>query len=269
MNKIDIQHNKKPLLWRSLSVLALTCGLATYSHANTETFTLKSDVTYGEEGVFFNTNKGKVALNLYTLPEKVTNSLHKYNLNKGGCIQVVSSQGFLHENGGGGSGIQSISNCTAGTAAKTATISSVPSTSRFKIFNQPNVVSLGRCYMEECSWSKSISTRVIQQTANETVLKVTLLGGSSKNTDDSDSISHAKPAKISWAKTPHELTLHCSYQRPSVALGNQVDRLPLNANSTPDYLESSVNLYFKYCHSDMTSKDPIRKYGYNVPDIQE
>lgn len=51
---------------------------------------------------------------MYTLPEKVTNSLHKYNLNKGACIQVVSDQGFLREDGGGGAGIQSIKNCIKG-----------------------------------------------------------------------------------------------------------------------------------------------------------
>ena len=246
-----------------LAVLILT----TQAHAQTETFTLKSDVAYGEEGIFFNTDKGKVALNLYTLPEKVTNSLHKYNLNKGACIQVMSSQGFLHENGGGGSGIQSISNCTASTAAKTATISPAPANSRFNIFYKPNVVSLGRCYMEACSWSKSVTTRVIQQTASETVLKVAVIGGTSDNTNDSG--SHARPPKISWDKTPYDLILHCSYQRPTIAMGSQVDVLPLNANGVPGDLESGANLYFKYCHSDMTSADPIRKYGYNVPDTRE
>ena len=106
--------NKITLFSQSLTVIVLALGLTTFAQAKTETFTLKSSVHYGEEGIFFSTDKGKVALNMYTLPEKVTNSLHKYNLNKGACIQVVSDQGFLREDGGGGAGIQSIKNCIKG-----------------------------------------------------------------------------------------------------------------------------------------------------------
>ncbi len=263
----DSTVNKSPYIrWHNIAMLALVWGVVTAAQAQTETFILKSDVGYGDEGIFFNTDKGKVAVNMYTLPDKVTNSLHKYNLNKGACIQVVSSQGFLHENGGGGSGIESISNCTAPTSAKAATTPSVQANSRFNIFNKPNVVSLGRCHMEECSWSKSITTRVVQQTANETVLKVTVLGGTSANPDDSG--SNAKQPKIHWANKPYERTLHCSYQRPTIGMGSKSDVLPLNANVVPGNLESGANLYFKYCHSDMTSTDPIRKYGYNVPDLR-
>lgn len=253
--------------WHSITLLALVCGFFTSAQAQTETFTLKSDVAYGEEEIFFNTDKGKVALNLYTLPDKVTNSLHKYNLNKGACIQVVSSQGFVHENGGGGSGVQSISNCTASTSTKTATVPSAATKSRFNIFDKPNVVSLGRCHMDECSWSKSITTRVIQQTTNETILKVTVIGGTSDNPDDSG--SNTKPSKIRWDNKPYDLTLRCSYQRPTIGMGSQSDVLPLNSNGVPGALESGENLYFKYCHSDMTSADPIRKYGYNVPAVKE
>lgn len=259
----------KATLYRSSAALVIALGLVTYAQAQTETFTLKSSVTYGEEGIFFNTNQGKVALNMYSMPSTVTNSLHKYNLNKGACIQVVSSQGFLHENGGGGSGIQSISNCTTTTAAKTATIPFVPAKSRFTIFNNPNVVSLGRCHMDECSWSKSVTTRVIQQTANETSLKITLLGGTSGNPDDSGSKS--KMPKINWDKTPHELTLRCSYQSPTISMGSQSDVLPLNASGVSGVLESAANLYFEYCHSDTKSgiDEAIRKYGYHVPATQE
>ena len=262
--KYKLQNRNSLTRWHGVTLLALMCGVITSAQAQTETFTLKSDVAYGEEGIFFNTDKGKVALNILSLPEKVTNSLHKHNLNKGACIQVVSSQGFLHENGGGGSGIQSISNCPASTGSKAPAIPSAQANSRFNIFYKPNVVSLGRCYMEQCSWSKSVTTRVIQQTASETVLKVAVIGGTSDNTNDSG--SHAKPPKIHWDKTPYDLILHCSYQRPIIAMDKQVDVLPLNANGVPGYLESGENLYFKYCHSDMTGANLIRKYGYNVPD---
>lgn len=96
-------------------VLLLTLGILLATHqtqAKTEQFTLTGKTTYGEEGIFFKTSKGDVALNLYTLPEGVVNSLHKYNLNKGACIVVNSDSGFLQEDGGGGSGIYSIKNCS-------------------------------------------------------------------------------------------------------------------------------------------------------------
>lgn len=100
---------------RSIStaiLIALTTLLATHqAQARTEQFTLTGKTTYGEEGIFFKTSQGDVALNLYTLPEGVVNSLHKYNLNKGACIVVNSDSGFLQEDGGGGSGIHSIKNC--------------------------------------------------------------------------------------------------------------------------------------------------------------
>lgn len=106
------KNNAMSAFSRQLGLIILALIMTTVVQAKTETFTLKSNVEYGEEGIFFNTDKGKVALNLYTLPEKVTNSLHQYNLNKGACIQVMSSNGFLKESNGGGSGIQSIKNCS-------------------------------------------------------------------------------------------------------------------------------------------------------------
>ncbi|MDE2420108.1 MAG: hypothetical protein KGO49_02855, partial [Gammaproteobacteria bacterium] len=96
--------------------------------------------------------------------------------------------------------------------------------------------------MDQCSWSKSIATHIIQQTTNETVLKVAVLGGTSDNPEDSG--SHAKP-KIRWDNKTYDLTLHCSYQRPTIAMGSQSDVLPLNASGVPSYLESGAALYFK------------------------
>jgi hypothetical protein len=106
------KHNAMRSFSWQLGLIVLTLGMTTVAQAKTEVFTLKSNVEYGEEGIFFNTDKGKVALNMYTLSEKVTDSLHKYNLNNGACIQVISTQGFLKESDGGGSGIQSIKNCS-------------------------------------------------------------------------------------------------------------------------------------------------------------
>lgn len=247
------------------TALLLTSLLAMNQvQAKTETFTLKSSVQYGEEGIFFSTDQGKVALNLYALPEKVTNSLHKYNLNKGACIQVMSAKGFKAEDGNG-SGIQSISNCSAASPSANPSITTSKPKTLFNIYQKTNTITAGDCHMDRCSWSKSLDTQVIQQTATETLLKVTLLGGSSEN---SDAAQNGHPKKLVWNKAPHSITIRCSYQRPSVTMGNQVDELPLNSAGmdVPAVLESSALLYFQYCHANTSSSiaDAVRQYGYRV-----
>ena len=105
--------NKHTVLLLALLGQSLLPGLAQAATPKTETFILKTKVEYGEEGIFLNTNKGKVALNSYTLPDQVLQSFNKLKLNKGACIEVMSVNGLLAEGEGGGSGIQSIRNCPA------------------------------------------------------------------------------------------------------------------------------------------------------------
>jgi hypothetical protein len=129
-------------------------------------------------------------------------------------------------------------------------------TASFKVFNVKDKVTPGWCHMGECSLSKSVATRVIQKTPQQIILDVVLLGGTSTE----------GRAKIRWNKKPHKITIVCSYSHPSIALGSQLDELPLNRNATwPGYLESSINLYFRYCHSDTSDAEvAIKKFGYNV-----
>ena len=105
--------NKHMMLLLALLGQLLLPGIAQAAPPKTETFILKAKVEYGEEGIFLNTNKGKVALNSYTLPDQVLQSFSKLKLNKGACIEVKSANGLLAEDEGGGSGIQSIRNCPA------------------------------------------------------------------------------------------------------------------------------------------------------------
>ena len=105
--------NKHMMLLLALFGQSLLPGTAQAVPPKTETFVLKAKVEYGEEGFFLNTNKGKVALNSYTLPDQVLQSFSKLKLNKGACIEVKSANGLLAEDEGGGSGIQSIRNCPA------------------------------------------------------------------------------------------------------------------------------------------------------------
>ncbi|ESK57123.1 hypothetical protein [Acinetobacter tjernbergiae] len=128
----------------------------------------------------------------------------------------------------------------------------------FKINQKTGFITYGSCHMESCSWAKSVSTTIIQNTPNQAILDVKILGGNSPD------VSNAAK-KISWAKKPHKITLTCSYQHPSISIGGQLDVLPLNSFGVPRVLESSANLYFAYCHSfNGDISDGIKKFGYNV-----
>ena len=116
---------------------------------------------------------------------------------------------------------------------------------------------MGNCHMGTCSWSKPISVRAVQQSKEQAILEITLLGG--------ESADEGKRPTIRWNKEPHKIVITCSYNHPSVSMDGQVDELPLNANGVPDVLISATNLYFQYCHSYNNGQyDGIKKFGYNV-----
>lgn len=142
----------------------------------------------------------------------------------------------------------------ATTGLSTICMAQVP----FKINQKSGFITYGSCHMESCSWAKAVSTSIVQNTPNQAILDVKILGGNSPD------VSNAAK-KISWAKKPHKITITCSYQHPSISIGGQLDVLPLNSFGVPRVLESSANLYFAYCHSfNGDISDGIKKFGYNV-----
>lgn len=142
----------------------------------------------------------------------------------------------------------------ATTAFTTICAAQVP----FKINQKSGFITYGSCHMDSCSWAKAVSTKIIQNTPDQAILEVKILGGDSPDTPNA-----AK--KISWDKKPHQITLVCSYTHPSIGVGSQLDELPLNNQGIPRVLESSANLYFAYCHSfNGDTSDGIKKFGYNV-----
>lgn len=132
----------------------------------------------------------------------------------------------------------------------------VANESGFKILTNVKKVrpSIGNCHMGTCSWSKPRSVRVVQQSEEQAILEVKLLGG--------ESADEGKHPAISWNKEPHKIVITCSYKHPSVSMNGQVDELPLSPNGVPDVLISATNLYFQYCHS--YNGDGSQKFGYNV-----
>lgn len=267
-NQISVSpcpKRRSPYLCR-LTALTLLAGLSMVAQAKTETFTLTADVPFSDEAAYFKTNKGNVPVNVYALPASVNRALDHLNLNKGACIEVTSTRGFFGTDEDG-SGIQSIRNCAAGQGARNSNKGNPPasaksSNSAFQVNRAANQLSRGSCHMDSCSWSKSISTKVIRQNSREAVLKVTLLGATSEN---SAAARAGHPKRLVWNKAPHSLGFTCSYTKPSLTVDGQTDILPLNAGGVPGILESSAGLYFKYCHSYSGSVDSgIHKFGYNV-----
>ena len=131
----------------------------------------------------------------------------------------------------------------------------------FNIVKPSNKIGEGRCYMDECSYSKIIAAKVIKRTAQETRVRATLLGGTSYHKNGN--YPKAIPKNIKWNKTSHQITAVCSYRNPALVYGNQVD--DLDFSSIPGVLESPANLYFQLCHNsyDGYYLDAV-KFGYVV-----
>ncbi|MFW6699170.1 hypothetical protein C5B72_03300 [Acinetobacter sp. KU 011TH] len=130
----------------------------------------------------------------------------------------------------------------------------------FNILNTPEVISVGRCHMGYCSWSKSISTKIISETSKNVLLEATLLGGTSEF-DPED--SRGGDQDIRWDKKPHKLIINCSYTKPSVGSGSQLTILDFSsADGMPAVYDSDISVYFKYCHSYTDNGDAPKEFGY-------
>ena len=123
---------------------------------------------------------------------------------------------------------------------------------------------LGRCHMGECSWSLTKDRAVVRRDANGSLLRLTLLGGTSQHPDEYDS-----DANIEWNKSTHTVHIFCSSRLPAVMLEEsgemQVDVLDF-VSGVPGVLESSANLYTSTCHpdDDWTSDGFADRHGYKT-----
>jgi hypothetical protein len=128
----------------------------------------------------------------------------------------------------------------------------------FKILTKVKKVkpALGNCHMGNCSWSKPVSVHIVQQSQEQAILEVNLIGGES--TDE-------KNSSVTWDKKPHKITIVCSRQHPSISIDGQTDELTLNPNGVAGASTSAANLYFQYCHSYIgDDAEASRKFGYNI-----
>jgi hypothetical protein len=104
-------------------------------------------------------------------------------------------------------------------------------------------VQPGRCGMEECSWSKALSRDVVQADQRGRLIKVTLLGGTSRG----------ERSRVTWNDRPHDVYVFCSTALPAVMMEAggqwQVDVLDF-VDGIPGVLETSASIYGETCHAD-------------------
>jgi hypothetical protein len=99
----------------------------------------------------------------------------------------------------------------------------------------------GRCGTDDCSWSKTLSRDLVQADQRGQLIKLTLLGGSSRS----------EKTRIIWNDRPHSVYVFCSTALPAVMLEDsgrwQVDVLDF-IDGVPGVLQSSVSIYASACH---------------------
>ena len=118
--------------------------------------------------------------------------------------------------------------------------------------------------MDDCSWSKEAGREVVKSDGRGTLIKLSLIGGSSSG----------EKAAVTWDAIPHDVFVFCSTALPSVILGQagnwQVDVLDF-VDGVPGVLESSQALYIKTCHgADRQFPNNAEALGYtSIPDERE
>lgn len=151
---------------------------------------------------------------------------------------------------------QSAESATAVDAA--ATPPSAPSD------DTPGQPQLGMCRGDECSWSKETGREVVKSDRRGTLVKLSLVGGSSTS----------EKGAISWNADGHDVYVFCSTALPSVLLEDagtwQVDVLDF-IEGVPGVLESSQALYMKTCHAaNQQFPNNASLLGYaSIPDERE
>ncbi len=128
----------------------------------------------------------------------------------------------------------------------------------------PGQPQLGTCRMDDCSWSKETGREVVKSDRRGTLVKLSIIGGSSPG----------EKAPVSWDTNGQDVYVFCSTALPSVLLEDagrwQVDVLDF-VDGVPGVLESSQALYMKTCHAaDRQFPNNASSLGYaSIPDERE
>ena len=65
---------------------------------------------------------------------------------------------------------------------------------------------IGRCYMDECSWTRELGRVKVHKNKDGRLLKITIFGGTSSHPNG----SYGKDMPIVWDETPHPIYVFCS-----------------------------------------------------------
>lgn len=116
---------------------------------------------------------------------------------------------------------------------------------------------LESCYHDPCSVAEVQGFKLINKTATESNLELTLLGGSRGFESES----------VDWNTEPHTIQVHCSITKPTLKIEGQETVIPLNSSGVPGVLWSDAETYMQACHNYTGEMDAgIKKFGYNVRD---
>ena len=128
-----------------------------------------------------------------------------------------------------------------GSTTATTTASAAPKTGFFPVSKKPRV---GRCHMDDCSWFITKAREVIRANDEGSLIRLTLLGGLSANTDN------VSPKDVKWDDRTYSVYVFCSKKLPAVLTENdgvyQVDVLDF-VNGPPGALEASESIYESTC----------------------
>jgi hypothetical protein len=134
---------------------------------------------------------------------------------------------------------------------------------------------IGRCHMDECSWSIIESRTPVRSDAAGSLYLLSVLGGTSTH-PGGDYPDDSRHVRIVWNAAPHEVFVFCSRRLPAVILPDrgrlQVDALDF-VTGPFGYQEGSASLYVRICHpgDDWASNGFAARFGYQAreeaPDI--
>ena len=118
---------------------------------------------------------------------------------------------------------------------------------------------LESCYHEPCSVGRVMEFKQLSQTPTESIIELTLVGGSREFESES----------IEWNHEAHKIQIQCSITKPTVMNGDQVTVVPLNNSGVPGVFWADAEYYMQACHNytgEMVGG--IQKYGYNVQNLE-
>jgi hypothetical protein len=130
------------------------------------------------------------------------------------------------------------------------------------------------CHMDECSWSRLVSNRVVARRGREQLRAYVTIDGQSNHRGSEYPTHYSKRVHVAWEAKPVTTYVLCSRARPGIAFQDRWDRAAkgrwyahyLDLFDLYGYNTSSAVIYAAACHGiDFNFGDAekaLRKLGY-------